>query len=68
MASDVGSSGAHALYSGASCFNYIHSCDLDTNVAVKIGTLEGSIVRSNYEQLLDDPGLKFRSVSCSKRS
>ena len=67
MSSDAGSSGAHAPYSGSSCFNYIHSCDLESNVAVKIGTLEGSIIRSNYEQLLDDPGLKFRLVIWSRQ-
>jgi phosphatidylinositol 3-kinase len=51
---------------GGAQFQYVHSCDLDSNVAVKICTLEGSIARSNYEQLLDDPTLKFSGRNASK--
>ncbi|XP_071166399.1 phosphatidylinositol 3-kinase catalytic subunit type 3-like isoform X3 [Mytilus edulis] len=40
-------------------FNYVYSCDLDVNVQIKIGTLEGERQRPSYQELLNDPMLKF---------
>ncbi|KAK6179522.1 hypothetical protein SNE40_011856 [Patella caerulea] len=43
-------------------FCYVYSCDLDSNVEIKIGTLEGQRERPRYKELLDDPMLKFSGV------
>nr|QFR39795.1 phosphatidylinositol 3-kinase catalytic subunit [Azumapecten farreri] len=40
-------------------FNYVYSCDLDVNVEIKIGTLEGERERPSYTELLEDSMLKF---------
>ncbi|XP_041368204.1 phosphatidylinositol 3-kinase catalytic subunit type 3-like [Gigantopelta aegis] len=44
---------------GADRFCYVYSCDLDVNVEIKIGTLEGLRERPSYKELLEDPILKF---------
>ncbi|ESP05458.1 hypothetical protein LOTGIDRAFT_181298 [Lottia gigantea] len=49
-------------------FCYVYSCDLDVNIEIKIGTLEGQRDRPNYKELLEDPMLKFSGAyqdSCS---
>ncbi|XP_062590997.1 phosphatidylinositol 3-kinase catalytic subunit type 3-like [Saccostrea cucullata] len=40
-------------------FYYVYSCDLDVNLQIKIGTLEGERQRPDYKDLLEDPMLKF---------
>ncbi|XP_037082276.1 phosphatidylinositol 3-kinase catalytic subunit type 3-like [Pollicipes pollicipes] len=40
-------------------FYYVYSCDLDANLQVKIGTLEGERRRPDFEDLLLDPMLEF---------
>ncbi len=62
-----GSGGASGgVKSGSKRFNYVYSCDLDSNLCVKICTLEGSISRSSYEALLEDPALKFSGRNQAK--
>lgn len=49
-------------------FFYIYSCDLELNVQLKIGSLEGKREQKSYKDLLDDPMLKFSGLnqeSCS---
>ncbi|XP_045125770.1 phosphatidylinositol 3-kinase catalytic subunit type 3-like [Portunus trituberculatus] len=49
-------------------FWYVHSCDLDVSIQVKIGTLDGRREKPNYEDLLKDPLLKhsgLHQASCS---
>uniref|UniRef100_A0AAR2K7Q2 Phosphatidylinositol 3-kinase catalytic subunit type 3 n=1 Tax=Pygocentrus nattereri TaxID=42514 RepID=A0AAR2K7Q2_PYGNA len=49
-------------------FNYVYSCDLDINVQLKIGSLEGKRERKSYKALLEDPMLRFSGLyqeSCS---
>lgn len=43
---------------------YVYSCDLDVNVEIKIGTLEGHRERPSYKDFLNDPTLKFSGVYC----
>ncbi|KAK4291772.1 hypothetical protein Pmani_033777 [Petrolisthes manimaculis] len=43
-------------------FWYVHSCDLDVNIQVKIGNLDGRREKPNYEALLKDPMLKYSGV------
>ena len=50
----------------ASEFNYVHSCDLEANVLVKIGIMEGSLPKLDYEDLLEDPLLQFSGRRQSK--
>ena len=50
----------------ASEFNYVHSCDLEANVLVKIGIMEGSLPKLDYEDLLEDPLLQFSGRKQSK--
>ncbi|GAB1609342.1 phosphatidylinositol 3-kinase catalytic subunit type 3-like [Argonauta hians] len=38
---------------------YVYSCDLDVNVEIKIGTLEGCRKRPSYKDFLNDPILKY---------
>ena len=40
-------------------FHYIYSCDLHSNVKIKIGTLEGRLPRPDYEQVIENPILRF---------
>ena len=46
-------------YDDSSNFHYIYSCDLDLNVKIKVGTLEGKLPRPSYEQVIDRPILRF---------
>jgi len=43
----------------SSSFHFIYSCDLHTNVRIKIGTLEGKLPRPDYEQVIANPILRF---------
>ncbi|XP_060571535.1 phosphatidylinositol 3-kinase catalytic subunit type 3-like [Ruditapes philippinarum] len=45
-------------------FNYIYSCELEENVEIKIGTLEGERERPSYNDLLNDPMLRYSGVYC----
>ena len=40
-------------------FWYIHSCDLDANVQIKVGNLDGKRQRPSFEELLYDPLLLY---------
>ncbi|KAK7116058.1 phosphatidylinositol 3-kinase catalytic subunit type 3-like [Littorina saxatilis] len=40
-------------------FHYLYSCDLDFNVSIKIGTLEGEANRYTLKELKDDPAKRF---------
>uniref|UniRef100_H2YNJ4 Phosphatidylinositol 3-kinase catalytic subunit type 3 n=1 Tax=Ciona savignyi TaxID=51511 RepID=H2YNJ4_CIOSA len=40
-------------------FHYVYSCDLDVNITIKICSLEGSRPKRKFQELLDDPYLKF---------
>ncbi|XP_066575957.1 phosphatidylinositol 3-kinase catalytic subunit type 3 isoform X2 [Amia ocellicauda] len=49
-------------------FNYVYSCDMDINVQLKIGSLEGKREQKSYKALLQDPMLRFSGLyqeSCS---
>ncbi|ELU04838.1 hypothetical protein CAPTEDRAFT_155274 [Capitella teleta] len=46
-------------------FHYVYSCDLEANVQIKIGTLEGHRERPGYKELIDDPLLRF-SGACQE--
>ena len=50
----------------ASEFNYLHSCDVEANVLVKIGIMEGTLPKLDYEDLLEDPLLQFSGRKQSK--
>ncbi|XP_078606868.1 phosphatidylinositol 3-kinase catalytic subunit type 3-like [Branchiostoma floridae x Branchiostoma japonicum] len=39
--------------------NYVYSCDLDVNIQLKIGTLEGKRERKSYKALVEDPMLRY---------
>ncbi|XP_042237870.1 phosphatidylinositol 3-kinase catalytic subunit type 3-like [Homarus americanus] len=43
-------------------FWYVHSCDLDVDIQVKIGTLDGKREKPNYEALLKNPLLKYSGL------
>ncbi|XP_042191478.1 phosphatidylinositol 3-kinase catalytic subunit type 3 isoform X3 [Callorhinchus milii] len=43
-------------------FCYVYSCDLDINVQLKIGSLEGKREQKSYKALLEDPLLKFSGL------
>nr|CAA87094.1 phosphatidylinositol 3-kinase [Homo sapiens] len=43
-------------------FHYIYSCDLDINVQLKIGSLEGKREQKSYNAVLEDPMLKFSGL------
>ncbi|XP_060685733.1 phosphatidylinositol 3-kinase catalytic subunit type 3 [Hemiscyllium ocellatum] len=43
-------------------FCYVYSCDLDINVQLKIGSLEGKRGQKSYTALLEDPLLKFSGL------
>ncbi|XP_001943231.1 phosphatidylinositol 3-kinase catalytic subunit type 3 [Acyrthosiphon pisum] len=45
-----------------STFNYVYSCSLETNVQIKIGTLEGIKHNIDYEKILSDPMKKFSGL------
>jgi len=48
--------------SGNTRFHYLYSCDLDIDVQIKIGTLEGKLERPSYQSVLDDPLLKHSGI------
>ena len=50
----------------ASEFHYVHSCDLDSHVCIKVCTMEGNLPKLNFEDLLDDPLLQFSGRKQSK--
>uniref|UniRef100_A0A6I8N463 Phosphatidylinositol 3-kinase catalytic subunit type 3 n=1 Tax=Ornithorhynchus anatinus TaxID=9258 RepID=A0A6I8N463_ORNAN len=43
-------------------FCYIYSCELDSNVQLKIGSLEGKREQKSYKAVLEDPMLKFSGL------
>lgn len=43
-------------------FNYVYSYSLETNVQIKIGTLEGIKHKIDYEKILSDPMKKFSGL------
>jgi phosphatidylinositol 3-kinase len=43
-------------------FDYVYSCSLETEVEVKIGTLEGVRLKPEYDQILKEPMLKFSGI------
>lgn len=43
-------------------FYYVNSCDLDLNIQIKIGTLEGKRQKPSYRELLEDPQLRFSGL------
>uniref|UniRef100_A0A3B3T1P9 Phosphatidylinositol 3-kinase catalytic subunit type 3 n=1 Tax=Paramormyrops kingsleyae TaxID=1676925 RepID=A0A3B3T1P9_9TELE len=43
-------------------FNYVYSCDMDINVQLKIGSLEGKREQKSYKALLQDPMLRFSGL------
>lgn len=43
-------------------FSYIHSCDVDSHLEIKIGTLDGQVDQANYRKLLEDPQLKYSGL------
>ncbi|XP_025076652.1 phosphatidylinositol 3-kinase catalytic subunit type 3-like isoform X1 [Pomacea canaliculata] len=40
-------------------FNYVYSCELDINIEIKIGTLEGERERPSFTELIADPAKRF---------
>lgn len=49
-----------------STFPFIHSCDLNQKLQIKIGTLEGERQAQPYEKLLQQPLLKFSGLNLEK--
>ena len=47
-------------------FVFVHSCDLEAHIRVKVGTLEGSLKRLTYEDLLADPVVKYSGRNSAK--
>ena len=47
-------------------FHYIHSCDLETNLKIKVGTLEGILPRPDYEEVIRNPILRFAGRNQSR--
>ncbi|GAB6032406.1 Phosphatidylinositol 3-kinase catalytic subunit type 3 [Chamberlinius hualienensis] len=47
---------------GASDFHYVYSCDLQCNLQIMIGNLEGKRDRPSHQALINDPLLKFSGV------
>ncbi|XP_077989101.1 phosphatidylinositol 3-kinase catalytic subunit type 3-like [Glandiceps talaboti] len=47
---------------GADRFTYVYSCDLDVNVQIKIGTLEGTRERKSFRALVEDPQLRYSGL------
>ncbi|XP_070542785.1 phosphatidylinositol 3-kinase catalytic subunit type 3-like [Ptychodera flava] len=43
-------------------FNYVYSCDLDVNVQIKIGTLEGKREHKSFKALVEDPQLRYSGL------
>ncbi|KAL1773671.1 phosphatidylinositol 3-kinase catalytic subunit type 3 [Sigmodon hispidus] len=53
---------SHLAMGEAEKFHYIYSCDLDINVQLKIGSLEGKREQKSYKAVLEDPMLKFSGL------
>ncbi|XP_064619117.1 phosphatidylinositol 3-kinase catalytic subunit type 3-like [Lineus longissimus] len=51
-----------AVETSAARFYYVYSSDLDVNVEIKIGTLEGMRERPKYKELINDPMLKYSGI------
>ncbi|XP_046853981.1 phosphatidylinositol 3-kinase catalytic subunit type 3-like [Xenia sp. Carnegie-2017] len=49
-------------------FYYVYSCDLDANVSLKIGNLEGKREKKDYRTLVEDPQLRFSGLYQSEYS
>lgn len=49
-------------FSEARNFYYVYSCELDVNMQIKIGTLEGRRERPSHQALISDPMLKFSGL------
>jgi len=58
----VGAAFAEGAMGEAEKFHYIYSCDLDINVQLKIGSLEGKREQKSYKAVLEDPMLKFSGL------
>ncbi|KAM6475079.1 phosphatidylinositol 3-kinase catalytic subunit type 3 isoform 1-T1 [Liasis olivaceus] len=43
-------------------FSYVYSCDLDLNVQLKIGSLEGKREQKSYRAVLENPMLRFSGL------
>ncbi|XP_062984367.1 phosphatidylinositol 3-kinase catalytic subunit type 3 isoform X1 [Elgaria multicarinata webbii] len=43
-------------------FHYVYSCDLDINVQLKIGSLEGKREQKSYKAVLENPMLRFSGL------
>uniref|UniRef100_A0A670YLH4 Phosphatidylinositol 3-kinase catalytic subunit type 3 n=1 Tax=Pseudonaja textilis TaxID=8673 RepID=A0A670YLH4_PSETE len=43
-------------------FYYVYSCDLDLNVQLKIGSLEGKREQKSYKAVLENPMLRFSGL------
>ncbi|CAI5787882.1 phosphatidylinositol 3-kinase catalytic subunit type 3 isoform X1 [Podarcis muralis] len=43
-------------------FYYVYSCDLDINVQLKIGSLEGKREQKSYKAVLENPMLRFSGL------
>ncbi|XP_065836235.1 phosphatidylinositol 3-kinase catalytic subunit type 3-like [Oscarella lobularis] len=47
------------MFAQSDRFSYIYSCDIDLNLRLKVGTLEGKQEKTNFQAILDNPELKF---------
>ena len=47
-------------------FHYIHSCDLKSDVKIKVGNLEGKLLQPDYEQVIENPILRFAGRNQSR--
>ncbi|XP_053682998.1 phosphatidylinositol 3-kinase catalytic subunit type 3 [Sabethes cyaneus] len=47
-------------------FRFVHSCEALHKIQIKIGTLEGECPAYSYEQLLEQPLLKFSGLNAEK--
>ncbi|KAK9408769.1 Phosphatidylinositol 3-kinase catalytic subunit type 3 [Crotalus adamanteus] len=57
-----GLKGSAAAMGEAEKFYYVHSCDLDLNVQLKIGSLEGKREQKSYKAVLENPMLRFSGL------
>ncbi|XP_065885169.1 phosphatidylinositol 3-kinase catalytic subunit type 3-like [Dysidea avara] len=53
---------AYFLSESTDKFCYVHSCELDTPLQIKIGTLEGEREQKSIKALLSNPELKFSGL------
>ena len=47
-------------------FHYIHSCDLKSNVKIKISNLVGKLAQPDYERVIENPILRFAGRNQSR--